>query len=68
MILFFLGSLGAITINEPELSGQDHSPYDLAECDQQSVDQSLQDEHLSPDEAVWLHQNKQNWEIVVEDN
>jgi hypothetical protein len=68
MVLAFFSSLGAITVNEPDCSGLERSPYDPVVYDQTTIDQALQDGQLDADMALQLHQTHQSWEITVEHN
>lgn len=68
MVLAFFSSLGAITVNDPDCSGLEHSPYDQVVSSQSELEQALQDGHLTADQAFQLHQQQQNWEITVDRN
>jgi hypothetical protein len=35
-------------------------------CNEETVSSALQSGHLTADQALWMHQNHMNWQIVVE--
>jgi hypothetical protein len=57
---------GAITVNDPNCSGLEISPYDPVVYDQDTIDQALEDGHLNADQALQLHQSGINWQIEVQ--
>jgi hypothetical protein len=63
-----IGSLGAMTQNAPELSGLDRSPYDPTVYSQDELEQALEAGHLTPSQALQLHDEGHNWEITVDRN
>jgi hypothetical protein len=49
--------------NVTETAEADTGELDLSEDE---VLQALQEGHLSPEQALWLHEQQRNWEITVE--
>jgi hypothetical protein len=65
--MLFMGQ-GAITVNDPEYSGLEVSPYDPTEYSLEEIDQALREGQLNADQALQLHQRGQDWQIEVRGN
>ena len=63
---FFFSKRGEITIDDLDCADPTTDSEILIVCDPAEVDAALEQGRLTPEQACWLHQQQESWEIRVD--